>query len=185
MRIRTLGPRPAYDSDKQEVRTSQSPIEEEITEYWAQKIAANYAKLRARYVIQPHTCRPGTHAVTRPQRHQCPPQTIAEESLEGYEAADERSASDEDEPVSQRYSTISAHLQYLDELRTSPIPVPSDYSDTSSIHTSYTPRSTQPSPVRNFLAMFDGRDNFGNLVDDSSMSKDSDSLPGCQAEGSG
>ncbi len=46
---RAIGPRPAYDSDKQEVRTSQSPIEEEITEYWAQKIGARYAELRARY----------------------------------------------------------------------------------------------------------------------------------------
>lgn len=200
MTLRTIGPCPAYNSDKQEVRTSQSPIEEEITEYWAQKIAANYAELRARYVIlfQPHICRPGTYGfnVTRLQQIRGdvpPPATIAKESLEGYEAADERSASDEDESMSPsttsgclRYSDIAAELRYLDDLRTSPIPIPSNLSDTSSTHTTYTPTSTQPSPVRNFSTMFEDRDDFGKpLVDELSLSKEPPECSSRKAKGSG
>lgn len=123
-----------------------------------------------------------------------PPQTTAGESqaLEGYEASDERSASDEDESRSPwssgslRYSDIAANLRYLDELRTSPIPIPSDFeSDTSSMHATYTPTSTQPSPVRNFFAVFEGRDDFGNpLLDDSSLSKESPECSSRKAKGS-
>lgn len=90
----------------------------------------------------------------------------------GYEAADEYSIttddSDSDSVESDREISSSARVQCfetgvtLEDLRTSPIPIPPDLSD-DDYDTGLYDRSL--TPVRRFLEMFEGRDEVGNYLE--------------------
>ncbi len=85
---------------------------------------------------------------------------------QGYEAADEYSSPSEEECFSDTGTPSSDACMVLDDLRTSPVPIPSDASDISSLYSVSTSASQPPSPVRRFLKMFDGRDDCGNPISD-------------------
>lgn len=82
------------------------------------------------------------------------------EETQGYEGGDEGSSLDEQE----RTSDSASHPD-IDDLRTSPIPVPSQWTDDGeSWSPSPSQRANLPSPVRRFYETFDDRDDYGNPI---------------------